>query len=90
MQMTISEIAKLAGVSSATVSRYFNNGYLSDEKREAIAKVVKETGYRPSPQAQTLRTHRSGMVGVILPRIESTSIARVVAGISTVMNKNNF
>ena len=88
--MTISEIAKLAGVSSATVSRYFNNGYLSEEKREAIAKVVKETGYRPSPQAQTLRTHRSGMVGVILPRIESTSIARVVAGISTVMNKNEY
>ncbi|MBR6230103.1 MAG: LacI family DNA-binding transcriptional regulator [Eubacterium sp.] len=88
--MTISEIAKLAGVSSATVSRYFNNGYLSKEKKAAIAKVVEETGYRPSPQAQTLRTHRSRMVGVILPRIESNSIARIVSGIASVMNENGY
>lgn len=53
--MNIAEIAKLAGVSSAAVSRYFNNGHISDEK-EAIRKVVEETGYRPSVQAQTLRT----------------------------------
>ena len=36
--MNISEIAKLAGVSSAAVSRYFNNGYISEEKKEAIRK----------------------------------------------------
>lgn len=36
--MNIAEIAKMAGVSSAAVSRYFNNGYISDEKREAIKK----------------------------------------------------
>ena len=53
--MNISEIAKLAGVSSAAVSRYFNNGYISEEKKEAIRKVVEQTGYRPSVQAQTLR-----------------------------------
>lgn len=56
--MNISEIAKLAGVSSAAVSRYFNQGYISEEKREAIRKVVEETGYRPSVQAQTLRTKK--------------------------------
>ena len=32
--MTIKEIAKLAGVSSAAVSRYLNGGYVSDEKKE--------------------------------------------------------
>ena len=88
--MTISEIAKLAGVSGAAVSRYFNNGYLSEEKREKIEKVVKETGYHPSPQAQMLRTHRTRMVGVILPRIASHSIARVVAGITEVMNNSDY
>ena len=34
--MTIREIAEMAGVSNAAVSRYLNNGYLSDEKREKI------------------------------------------------------
>ena len=53
--MNISEIARRAGVSSAAVSRYFNNGYISEEKREQIRRVVEETGYRPSLQAQTDR-----------------------------------
>ena len=60
--MNISEIAKLAGVSSAAVSRYFNNGYISEEKKEAIRKVVEQTGYRPSVQAQTLRTKKTKMI----------------------------
>ena len=64
--MNISEIAKLAGVSSAAVSRYFNNGYISEEKKEAIRKVVEQTGYRPSVQAQTLRTKKTKMIGVIV------------------------
>ena len=34
--MTIAEIAKLAGVSSAAVSRYLNNGYISEEKKQKI------------------------------------------------------
>ena len=45
--MTISEIARMAGVSSAAVSRYLNNGSLSEEKRERIAKVIQETNYQP-------------------------------------------
>lgn len=46
--MTIKEIAKLAGVSSAAVSRYLNGGYVSDEKKEQIKKVIDATGYQPS------------------------------------------
>ena len=42
--MTIKEIARLAGVSSAAVSRYLNGGYVSGEKKEQIRKVIEETG----------------------------------------------
>lgn len=48
--MTIKEIAQLAGVSSAAVSRYLNGGYVSEEKKEQIRKVIEETGYQPSAQ----------------------------------------
>ncbi len=88
--MNIAEIAKMAGVSSAAVSRYFNNGYVSEEKREAIRRVVEETGYRPSVQAQTLRTHRTKMIGVILPRIASTAIGRMVSGILTELEASGY
>ena len=48
--MNIAEIAKLAGVSPSAVSRYLNQGYLSQEKKEAIRRVIEETGYRPLAQ----------------------------------------
>ena len=65
--MNINEIAKLAGVSRATVSRYLNQGYVSEEKKKIIRKVIEETGYQPSSQAQMLRTKKTKLVGVILP-----------------------
>lgn len=88
--MTISEIAKMAGVSSAAVSRYFNRGYLSESKREAIKKVVEETGYRPSLQAQTLRTKKTRMLGVIIPKIDSTAMGSILAGILSETNANGY
>ena len=88
--MNIGDIAKRAGVSRAAVSRYFNNGYISEEKKEAIRKVVEETGYRPSIQAQTLRTKKTRLVGVILPKIDSAAIGNVVAGILAVLNESGY
>lgn len=88
--MNISEIAKLAGVSSAAVSRYFNNGYISEEKKEAIRKVVEQTGYRPSIQAQTLRTKKTKMIGVIVPKIASASIGKIVEGVLSVLNESGY
>ena len=38
--MNINEIAKLAGVSRATVSRYLNDGYVSEEKKERILSLI--------------------------------------------------
>lgn len=89
-RMNIAQIAEMAGVSKAAVSRYFNNGYISDEKREAIRKVVEETGYRPSLHAQTLRTRKTKMIGVIVPKIASSSIGRIVEGILNVLNESGY
>lgn len=88
--MNISEIAELAGVSRATVSRYFNNGYISDEKREKIRDVIEKTGYVPSMSAQALRTKKSRLIGVIVPKISSESISNMVNGISQVLTKNGY
>ena len=57
--MNITEFAAYAGVSKAAVSRFFNGGYLSAEKKAAIAKAVEETGDRllqnPVAELATLR-----------------------------------
>ena len=88
--MDINKIAELAGVSRATVSRYLNDGYVSQEKRERIARVIDETGYVPSRRAKTLRTGRTEVVGVIIPKINSASVSRMVAGISGVLNDAGY
>lgn len=88
--MNINEIAKLAGVSRATVSRYLNQGYISEEKRERVQKVIRETGYTPSSHAQVLRTKKTKLVGVIIPKINSDSIARMVSGISRTLSEKGY
>lgn len=88
--MNINEIAKLAGVSRATVSRYLNDGYVSEEKRQIIRRVIEETGYQPSSQAQMLRTKKTKLVGVILPKINSNTISREVAGISDILTQKGY
>lgn len=90
MNITITEVAKLAGVSPSAVSRYLNNGYLSEDKREAIRKVIQETGYRPLIQAQVLRTRKTQTVGIILPKIDSFSISSIMAGIDYVLEAKGF
>ncbi len=88
--MTITEIAEMAGVSVSAVSRYLNDGYISEEKRRKIKAVIDKTGYKPSKQAQILRTKKSKVVGVILPKISSESIARVADGISYVLSEKGY
>jgi len=88
--LNINEIAKMAGVSRATVSRYLNQGYVSAEKREKISKVIQETGYKPSNQAQTLRTKKTKLVGVILPKINSHTVSRMVAGIGDELSQKGY
>lgn len=88
--MNINDIAKLSGVSRATVSRYLNGGYVSDEKKALIKAVLDETGYTPSTQAQMLRNKKTKLIGIIIPKIHSESISRMVAGISEGFNGSDY
>lgn len=87
--MTIADIAQLAGVSKSCVSRFFNHGYVSAEKRERIRAVVEQTGYTPGRSALG-RGGRRRMVGVVLPQIASESMSRMVAGISRVLSREGI
>ncbi|MBR5178169.1 MAG: LacI family DNA-binding transcriptional regulator [Lachnospiraceae bacterium] len=88
--MNITEFANIAGVSVSAVSRYFNNGYLADDKRDRIKAALDKTGYAPSYSARTVRTKVTKLVGVILPKLSSESISRVTEGISEVLEEEGF
>ena len=87
--MTVSEIAKLAGVSKACVSRYFNHGYVSEEKKKKIKAVVEQTGYVPAKKMQSQQVTKP-TIGVIIPKINSESISRMIAGVTQVLNREGY
>ncbi|TGB01684.1 LacI family DNA-binding transcriptional regulator [Halobacillus salinus] len=88
---TINDIAQMAKVSRTTVSRALNNsGYVSEDVRKRIMKIVEETGYMPSQSAKSLRTKRSGVIGIILPRLSTETSTRVVNGINEELAKEGF
>ena len=88
--MTIKEVAQMAGVSPAAVSRYFNGGSLGRDKQKRIRKVVEKTGFHPNPLAKTMRTGRSCQIGVVVPKIRSDSVTRILQGISDVIREENY
>lgn len=88
--MTIKEVAEMAGVSPAAVSRYMNGGSISEEKSEKIREVIEKTGYRPNPMAQTMRTGKGGQIGVIVPKLYSDSVSQIMDGISDRLREKNF
>lgn len=67
---TIYTIAKDAGVSPSTVSRYLTgNANISDEKREKIRHAIEKYNYIPNPSAQNLSNQESRMLGFIIPDV---------------------
>ena len=80
---TIKDVARLAGVSPSSVSRYFNNKeLLSPNSLERIEKAVRELNYEPSSLGRNLRFSRSGKLLVLLPTISNPFYPRILSSIS--------
>ena len=63
---TIKDVAKLAGVSFATVSRMINKvGYISPELKKRIKEAINELNYKPNLVARSLKLHSSNTIGLI-------------------------
>ncbi|PGZ93966.1 LacI family transcriptional regulator [Bacillus sp. AFS029533] len=80
-EMTISDIAKLAGVAKSTVSRYLNGGSVSEETKRKIENVIINTGYIPNTFAQSLKAKRTNIIGTVIPRLDSYAAAKTLIGI---------
>lgn len=89
--MTIRDIAKIVGVSNATVSRAINGtGYVKAETKEKIEAVIAQYSYVPNAVARSLSTNNSRTIGVIIPDIENEFFNKVVNGISEVAGESNY
>ena len=82
--MSIQDVARQAGVSSATVSRVFNlPDKVTAATRQRVERVAKALGYLPNASARTLRTQRSRVLGVVLPTLLNPVFAECLDGIAS-------
>ena len=79
MHVTLKDVARLAGVSSKTVSRVVNNqGEISDKTRARVQAAIIELGYRPNILARSLVNRRSDTIAVIASGIEYYGPSRMI------------
>lgn len=91
MAVTIQTIARLAKVSTATVSRYLNfPESVSPKKRALIAEVIKEQNYVPNELARGLTRNIFSTIGVIMPDINNTFFSAVLLGIELELEKSGY
>ena len=82
MPITIHDVARLSGVSVATVSRAFGRpASVRLETREAILRAAEQVGYRPNRAARGLMTGKTGNVGVIVPDLANPFFPSVLKGV---------
>ncbi|MGL5368001.1 MAG: LacI family DNA-binding transcriptional regulator, partial [Cetobacterium somerae] len=77
-KLTIKEIAELSGVGKSTISRFFNDGYVSESVREKIEKVINENNYEPNVFARGIKAKNNRFIGVIVPCLDSTITSTIL------------
>lgn len=83
--VTMSDVAREAGVSMMTVSRVVNDkGDVSAATRERVLEVIDRLGYRPSSIARGLATRRTGTLGLVVPDVANPFFAEVARGVEQV------
>jgi LacI family transcriptional regulator len=75
--VTINQVAKMAGVSTATVSRALNKPEtVSEALKKKIERIIKKIGYIPNAGARSLMLKRTGSIGVIVPTLDNAIFAQ--------------
>lgn len=87
---TIKDVARMAGVSISTVSKYINGGNVRKESAEAIRNAIDTLDYRVNPFARSLKTQRSRSIGVLIPDMTAPFYGSVITSLDKVLRENGY
>ena len=90
---TLKDVAKAAGVSSATVSRYLTgHARLSDETRADVERAIRELNYRPNRVARRLQATggRSGLLGLVIPDMRNPFFTDIGHGVEDAAQQHGY
>lgn len=91
MKVTISDVARLAGVSTATVSHTINNTrHVSSSTREKVYQAIRQLGYTPDASARSFRTGKKRTIGFIVPDISNKFFATLIESAETYLSSQGY
>ena len=91
MAATLHDVAHLAGVSIKTVSNVVNNyAHIRPETRARVQAAIDELGYQPNLSARSLRSGRSGVIGLVLPELSLSYFAELADAVIANAEKHNL
>lgn len=87
---TIKDVARMAGVSISTVSKYINGGHVREENLDAIREAIETLDYRVNPFARSLKSQRSRSIGILLPDITAPFFGAVVTALDKTLREYGY
>lgn len=91
MAYTVNDVAKLAGVSTATVSRVINNSTnVSSKTRERVQSAISELNYSPNMLGSNLRKSKSGQILILMPNINNPFYTAIIEGAQDVARNEGY
>ncbi|MBW7881095.1 MAG: LacI family DNA-binding transcriptional regulator [Caldilineaceae bacterium] len=91
MAVKIEDVARYAGVSTATVSRVLSGKqHVSQELRERVLAAIQDLNYRPSRVARSLRIQRSSIIGLIISDIQNPFFTSIVRAVEDVAQRSGY
>ena len=89
--ITIKDVAKQAGVSTATVSRYMNQrDMLSERTQRAVRQAIEQLGYQPDPTARALQSKKSSMIGLVVPVVDYAFFSRLTDAVEQACSRFGY
>lgn len=91
MKITISDVARLAGVSTATVSHTINSTrYVSNDTKEKVYQAIRQLGYTPDASARSFRTGKKRTIGFIVPDISNRFFGTIIESAENCLSAEGY
>lgn len=88
--ITIKDIAEMAGVAKSTVSRYLNGGRISESTSEKIKVIIEKYNYEPNAFAQSLKAKKTKFVGIIAPCLDSAVTSKTIMAMDEELRNRGY
>lgn len=90
--ITLKDVARRAGVSTATVSYVLNNSSkkVSEKVAQRVRDAARELDYRPNMAARTLRLNKNNIIGIISEDVTSYQVSNILQGVNQVADRENY